>query len=517
MALDVTLPDVGFDIARYDTNSTRNAAHSQTPTEVSYWPDFRSMVDRALTQEVFAATTLPVDLKVYATNVTVEKEQDITHLVHTMLNNAVGVPLGFDIREGSKRLKGNPDMTSVPAETPSTSRQTRSGKTKYAVPIETKTWWKFSVPPCRKVVHGRWQPGDAIVDASATSGSGLVSLWQLGSSALDKERNNEKKTERETNVWHTLRQVLGQMVTDQLSFGVLQTYRQWWFLRREGKSLFISDCFDWKATTPSALQAYAALLLHAKAYVDATVTPVPFSTERRGKRRRESDSGGSEEEQEGRQSAPKKKGKKALTFKANTRGRRGCGDACMTEGEGMAFEEVDLVACSLLAETRLKVFASDCGRAVIKVADPQRFAEHKELVKEMENEQAIYWHLATQGCSSVAPRFIGFGLVDFATCLCVEREGPSFEELGLENVSLALRRSALAQLRRLHAHGQVEHGDLRLGNVVCSRREGGQAKLIDFGHSRILRSGQKKKRFADEEAAFAGLLFLQGPCVHDSD
>ncbi|KAJ1398063.1 hypothetical protein B484DRAFT_406770 [Ochromonadaceae sp. CCMP2298] len=95
---------------------------------------------------------------------------------------------------------------------------------------------------------------------------------------------------------------------------------------------------------------------------------------------------------------------------------------------------IDFFACKLYCETRLKVFSTNCGRGIIKVA-PQCFHEHVAL---------------------------------FA--------GRSFEGLGLENVSHELRLSAVAQLRALHEQAAVLHGDVRLGNIITT------LEVLDLSH-----------------------------------
>jgi hypothetical protein len=150
------------------------------------------------------------------------------------------------------------------------------------------------------------------------------------------------------------------------------------------------------------------------------------------------------------------------------------------------FRDIDFASCSLLRETRLKVLLTDCKTVVVKVADPQRYPQHTELVWEMENEEneaVIYKLLAQRGCPDVAPQFIGYGEISHAPSLAVEAESPSFDAIGLENVSPALRSSAIAALGRMHRVARVGHGDLRLANIVRCRRDPNLAKLIDFGRA----------------------------------
>ena len=65
--------------------------------------------------------------------------------------------------------------------------------------------------------------------------------------------------------------------------------------------------------------------------------------------------------------------------------------------------------------------------------------------------------------------------------LCTEKED-DFDDIGLQNLSLAARESALAAVKVLTDAG-ILHNDLALRNFVFSRNDGGIAKIIDFGRA----------------------------------
>jgi hypothetical protein len=314
------------------------------------------------------------------------------------------------------------------------------------------------------------------------------------------------------------------MLTDKTSFGVLTTYRQWWFFKRgvgeNSRDLYISECIAWKQVgeavnkTHSALQAYAALLLYAQSHAAASSTPATVKTERRPKgRKRDCDEDDDYDERGGGGPAKgSKKSKRRLEMQSRRDGRNTMGGGSGgkkrvsdVNATPMQFGAINFLECSLYCETRLKVFRTNCGRCIVKVADPQRFLAHAALVDEMKCEAAVYAIISSK-CADVAPRFIGYGTIAYAPSLAVEFEGASFEELGLENVSRELRLSAMAQLHTLHEQAAVLHGDVRLGNIVCARADPTRAKLIDFGQSTI--SGVAQQQFAAEMSAIMQLLEL---------
>jgi hypothetical protein len=62
----------------------------------------------------------------------------------------------------------------------------------------------------------------------------------------------------------------------------------------------------------------------------------------------------------------------------------------------------------------------------VKVANPQRFLAHAALVDEMKCEAAVY-AIILADCADLAPRFIGYGTIAYASSLAVEFEGASFK------------------------------------------------------------------------------------------
>jgi len=87
---------------------------------------------------------------------------------------------------------------------------------------------------------------------------------------------------------------------------------------------------------------------------------------------------------------------------------------------------------------------------------------------------------------------------------CVERELDDFEDLGLANVSVKLRQSAVHAIETLSKAG-VLHNDIELRNIVQSRSDPDRAKIIDFGRASL---SQDKKRLADQVDHMKHLLGL---------
>ena len=65
---------------------------------------------------------------------------------------------------------------------------------------------------------------------------------------------------------------------------------------------------------------------------------------------------------------------------------------------------------------------------------------------------------------------------------CFEKELDDFDDIGLENLSDALKRSAVCAVEVLSKVG-VLHNDIELRNIVKSKKDPCRAKIIDFGRA----------------------------------
>ena len=125
----------------------------------------------------------------------------------------------------------------------------------------------------------------------------------------------------------------------------------------------------------------------------------------------------------------------------------------------------------------------------------QKDPKKQFVADETANEAAIYKMLrrntATKG---VVPEYHGISVHLGVAMACVERELDDFEDLGLANVSVKLRQSAVHAIETLSKAG-VLHNDIELRNIVKSSSDPECAKIIDFGRASL---SQDKKRLADQ-------------------
>jgi predicted Ser/Thr protein kinase len=113
----------------------------------------------------------------------------------------------------------------------------------------------------------------------------------------------------------------------------------------------------------------------------------------------------------------------------------------------------------------------------------QRNSRERHVTDEMEREAAIYSELMenTDVKKAIAV-FHGFSTHLGVPILCLGLEGPDFEDIGAENLPHELKVSAVESLQLLSQAGLLHH-DLALRNIVQSKENPKQAKIIDFGRA----------------------------------
>eukprot|EP00978_Attheya_sp_CCMP212_P022397 scaffold66822_cov62-Attheya_sp.AAC.2 len=107
----------------------------------------------------------------------------------------------------------------------------------------------------------------------------------------------------------------------------------------------------------------------------------------------------------------------------------------------------------------------------------------KHAADDMANEAAIYDALeGNEAAKEVIPCFRGHSTHLGVAMTCVEKELDDFDDIGLENLSDVLKRSAVRAIAVLSEAG-VLHNDIELRNIVKSKRDPSCAKIIDFGRA----------------------------------
>lgn len=320
------------------------------------------------------------------------------------------------------------------------------------MPFETKPVWKFGFLTSTQVLVDLWE-----IDFNAEKMQAEVPLPETWP--------REKK-----RVFHLVRQMYGQMVSDKRRYGVIHLYERFFFCKRtQDGILHISRAFEKGETSPSVVQAIRTMIGFDDYFLDAArIHPQSATEAPRPKKSKTS------------RSNPKSP---PLTPSYRDNGS-GSGDTIGSSGAGGKNLAASLHAsdCDVYdyTDTVLLLVPKRDPNVIVKLQmDPRK----KHVADDMANEAAIYEALEGNGAvNEVIPCFRGHSHHLGVAMTCVEREMDDFDDIGLENLSVALKHSALRAVEVLSEAG-VLHNDIALRNFVQSKRDPNCAKIIDFGRA----------------------------------
>ena len=133
----------------------------------------------------------------------------------------------------------------------------------------------------------------------------------------------------------------------------------------------------------------------------------------------------------------------------------------------------------------------------------QRDPRMKHVADEMANEAAMYEAIeGNHAAKEAVPCFRGHSHHLGVAMTCVEKELDDFDDIGLENLSVPLKRSAVRAVEVLSEAG-ILHNDIALRNIVKSKRDRSLAKIIDFGRATL---SSDRKRLVQQVERIKTLL-----------
>jgi hypothetical protein len=113
----------------------------------------------------------------------------------------------------------------------------------------------------------------------------------------------------------------------------------------------------------------------------------------------------------------------------------------------------------------------------------QQNPRKRHVLEEMAHEAEIYAALwDNEAAQEAVVAFHGRSTHLGAAMTCIELEMDDLDDIGLEHVSEALKRSAVHAVSLLSDAGLL-HNDLELRNIVQSKDDPDRAKIIDFGRA----------------------------------
>lgn len=506
--LNLGLPPLGIDEAQIDVqgrSTTEFAEYSHTPTGLEVWTGFEQEIREASKKdhnnELVRRFELSKEfLKIQRRGervgiVRITREEDVTQNAVRVLQLA-GSLLDLRLAPDNKNVTANTDVTVSARSTaeslpllPRSKVQRRievmdTSKRNVRCILETKPHWKYDFLE------------------SASTQECIIANWKVpdepGFTEVPKEWSSAEK-----RIFHLIRQVYGQMREDKLQYGAFHTYERWWFCRiDESGTLHVSNGLKRDATNPSVLQAIRTLrdLAEAQARIEGEIAKHASSPIKKPPSKKRSRDG----------TTP--------TIKDRTPKRRGSSGnkshgTSSDGGQELSASKIELWNCRHLASTQFtKLFSTPCGNGFVKIVIERKM---EQQVLELENEAAVYGHmLANKVDPGAIPAFFGCSDHVGVPLLCLGMEGSSFDDIGLSNLTLSLKESAVQALQAISNVG-VLHGDLALRNIVQSRADPNKAKIVDFGRAVLTDDEDLLDGQVESVKRMLGLDASSPPYVHD--
>lgn len=504
--IDVPLPELDYQnttTSGQGKGSTEWAALSHTPIGVELWGDFDQLVT-AEGQKPRNLSTLDIDFSQRLEIVTsvfnpVSREEDVTNRLESILavfaREQWDLSGGIDFPQQNQQIIGKPDLiaqvrdpaalgvgpvASYESPPPKERAQVRRNNTKvvvslYRMPFETKPEWKFKFLTTAQYIIDAWEIPDDFDASKMQANPPVPDSW-----------STEKR-----KVFHLIRQLYGQMVSDNRRYGILHVYEYWFFFKRTPDCILkISRAFERQATSPSVFQAIKTMV----GFDDHGLEDVVLHPQSASK-------------------SPPKKKKRRDDRRPGTRGagRGGSGTGrAVAGGKNLAAslypwecDVYDFTDYVLLLTTR------KYPTVIVKLQNDPRM---KHVADDMANEAAIYEALeGNEAAKEVIPCFHGHSTHLGVAMTCVEKELDDFDDIGLENLSGVLKRSAVRAVEVLSEAG-VLHNDIELRNIVKSKRNPSCAKIIDFGRAsfssdreRLAKQVERIKTLLNTDNSMSGL------------
>lgn len=505
------LPDQPYDmgeVMKQGGESTKWASHSHTPVHVSVWNTFDDFIRQ---EESKARSVAPCafDMRAALDNIEPKKvleEDDVTKNTERFLEPLARMT-NIEFSTTTKYTVSNPDLIASRKTQDSSVQKgwkavqpqlkNREKRRKQHVgemsdnvlfTVETKPVWKFQFllsDNSSECIAGSWEYPAGYTAEDLYNKRPLPSNW----------------LEKKKKIFHLVRQAYGQMTSSKRKYGVIHIYERWWFCSRTSEGgLQISRPFDRGSKSPSVFQALVTLANMNDLIMEGAAVH-PGSAQKADKkvaaqRKRDLHPGAT-------QKADGKKSNKGPSLQKSDKGSAGSGAEKVKDED--IVHEISMWDCSLIDVTDTVQLLTPKNRSSI-IVKLQRDPRVLHVATEMQREASIYEALYNRGdVAEIIPRYYGYTSHLGASMLILGMEGSSFDDIGVENLSLELKFSAVECVQRLSAIGLL-HNDIALRNIVQDRVHPTRAKIIDFGRSEFCND---KALLDDQVRAIELILELQ--------
>ncbi len=287
-----------------------------------------------------------------------------------------------------------------------------------------------------------------------------------------------------------IQQVYNYMGVNELRYGILATYDNHWFLRREHTELWISKTLPLQSETPPVLKAYAYLTRQAKENPKSLHT-LQVLVQAHG-----------DNNSRNLRSHSKSTSSSSLNQQPSSGALANQQSSSNTPVEQQKFSFSDFKFKGILGEGRsgktlLCEFRGDT--IALKSVDLSKAPPY--VLEEMQKEVEIYKDLSDiQG--KYIPKLICYGYYGGGMSFVIGMTivGTSLSE---QKIKKRQKTRAIKGLEAIHKHG-ILHNDIREENILINDK--GDVYLIDFGMASREDTKKKRKLFEEEQLKLSQLL-----------
>jgi len=291
-----------------------------------------------------------------------------------------------------------------------------------------------------------------------------------------------------------IQQIYNYMGGNELRYGILTTYDNHWFLRREHAKLWISKTLSLQSESPPVLKAYAYLTRRAKENPNSPKPQVLVPAQ--------GDNNSRTLRSHSKSSSSSSLNNQTSSTSTNQQSSSAFGASNNPPVDQEKFSFTDFKFKGILGEGRsgktlLCEFRGDT--IALKSVDLSKAPPY--VLEEMQKEVEIYKDLADiQG--KYIPKLVCYGYYGGGMSFVIGMTivGTSLSE---QKIKKQQKTRAIKGLEAIHKHG-ILHNDIREENILIN--DNGDIYLIDFGMSSRADTKKKRKLFEEEQLKLSQLL-----------
>ncbi|POG82278.1 kinase-like domain-containing protein [Rhizophagus irregularis DAOM 181602=DAOM 197198] len=272
-----------------------------------------------------------------------------------------------------------------------------------------------------------------------------------------------------------VQQIYNYMGGNELRYGILSTYDNHWFLRREHAKLWISKTLPLQSASPPVLKAYAYLTRRAKENPKSPKPQVVVPVQ--------GDNDSHTLQSHSKSSSNSSLNQKAFSSSLNNQFSSTSANQQSSPVDQQDYSFTDFKFNGILGERRSgKTLLCEFRGDTIALKSINLSKAPLYILKEMQKEVEMYKDLADiQG--KYIPKLLLIGLTIVSTMLSNQK------------ITEQQKSRAIKGLEAIHEHG-ILHNDIRKENILINDK--GALYLIDFGMA-SQKDTKKKRKLFDEE------------------